>query len=175
MKRASAREKGKGFERAVSSMVVRQFESYGISKIDCYRTPNSGGHPYASKTDPADIQMSAKLQTLFPFSIECKSGYKTDFNLRHFFNKEIKGIELAFLKQTVRSTEKAVGIAKTPMLVIKEDNFPPLVAVPESCSRYWDLLQVPVMTFYYADCQWRMLSFAEFLEFWDRVECGASI
>lgn len=66
MKPGSARAKGSTFERLLAADIVK---ATGCKKRECYRTPLSGGHPFAC---PSDLQLSPRLQERFPFSVEAK-------------------------------------------------------------------------------------------------------
>ena len=119
MKPGGGRDKGALFEREVAKLIIKAFACYGIKRKDCYRTPLSGGHRFASKLDPGDLVVSARMRKLFPFSVEAKH------------HKNITGLEwgallcgndpaelLSWWRQTVRA-------AKTrklePLLVFKQN------------------------------------------------------
>lgn len=72
MRPGGGRAKGAAFERHVAKLIVTAFAGEGITAKDCYRTPLSGGHIHASKSDPGDLVMSRALRKLFPYSVECK-------------------------------------------------------------------------------------------------------
>ena len=113
----------KGFERLVAKMIVETFKDYGITNKDAYRTPMSGGHRYASKTDAGDIVISPRLRKLFPFSVECKC-YAT-VNLAQFlfpvklWKKSWKCSR--WLAQVKAASEKQEEWL-IPLLVFKENN-----------------------------------------------------
>jgi hypothetical protein len=71
-KRINGRSKGNSFERTVAGLIIEAFTDLGIEKKDCYRTPLSGGHRFASKQDPGDLLCSKRLSKLFPYAVECK-------------------------------------------------------------------------------------------------------
>ncbi len=81
MKPGGGRQKGSSFERKVAKLIVATFAQYGITKEDCYRTPGSGGHRFASKKDPGDLVLSPALKKLFPYSVECKHYKELDWTM----------------------------------------------------------------------------------------------
>ena len=83
MSPSGSRRKGKSFER----QIVKLFrESFGLKPEECFRTPNSGGHPYAARTDPGDIQFCPEFRDWFNFHVECKNHRGT--RLEQFFQTE---------------------------------------------------------------------------------------
>src|SRR6202795_408558 len=120
MKAGGGRNKGNGFEREVSRLIVATFESHGVTKDDCYRTPGFGGHLRASKTDPGDLVISKALRRYFNFSVECKF-YKTLDWHRLMSREEHKGHFSVWWEQCVRSA-KAVKGRPVPLLVFKKNN-----------------------------------------------------
>lgn len=122
----------KGFERSIAKMIIETFKDYGITEKDSYRTPMSGGHRYASKTDSGDIVLSPKLRKLLPVSCECKC-YAT-VNLGHFLvpMKEWKKSWQCkqWLAQVVAATERQDGEKLIPLLVFKENNGMIMAAFP---------------------------------------------
>ena len=115
----NGRNKGNGFERVVAGLIVATFERYGISKDDCYRTPGSGGHLRASKTDPGDLVISRKLRKYFNFSVECKFYKSLDWH-RLMSTDKHKGHFSDWWEQCVRSAEAAKG-NPTPLLIFKKN------------------------------------------------------
>lgn len=84
MRPGGGKSKGASFERTVAKLVIKAAcRVLNISKKDIYRTPGSGGHRYASKTDPSDLVISKRLLKRFPFTVECK-WYKS-VNFGHFW------------------------------------------------------------------------------------------
>lgn len=62
-----SRRKGAAYERKIVGL-IRQ--AWGLTSKQCYRTPLSGGHPYASS---ADVTFSPELDGRLDISIECKN------------------------------------------------------------------------------------------------------
>lgn len=63
-----SRVKGSTFERKVIAMILKA-AGPAFTKKDCYRTPMSGGHPFAGESD---LVISPELQVFFPYCVECK-------------------------------------------------------------------------------------------------------
>ena len=119
MKAGNGRLKGNGFERVVAGLIVSTFEQYGITKLDCYRTPGSGGHRFASKVDPGDLVISRKLRKYFNFSVECKFYKSLDWH-RLMSTDKNKGHFSEWWGQCVQSAEAAKG-KPTPLLIFKKN------------------------------------------------------
>ena len=113
MKKGGGRNKGSAFERKVAHMVIRHF---CVSPKDCYRTPLSGGHFAASKTDPGDLVLSPKLVKKFPVSVECKS-YRTLDWPKLLFPEINQGHWGKWWKQCV----KASSGTRHPVLVFQQN------------------------------------------------------
>ena len=123
MKQGGGRAKGSSFERQVAKDVIQAFAKYGVTVKDCYRTPLSGGHFAASRTDPGDLVISPKLAEYFPFSIECKSYAKLDWSL--LFNCPPTSHWAKWLGQSM----KAAG-AKPALVVFKGNRTPVFAMYP---------------------------------------------
>lgn len=121
MKPGMGRLKGSSFERQVAKMVIGAFAEKGVTKLDCFRSPLSGGHYAASQTDPGDLVISPKLAEYFPFSIECKSYAKLDWAL--LFNCPPTSHWTKWMAQCM----KAAG--KKPALVVFKGNRTPVFAM----------------------------------------------
>ena len=111
----NGRTKGSGFERHVAGLIIDAFKEYGIQKEDCYRTPLSGGHRFAAKSDPGDLLMTPKLQALFPFVVECKFYKK--LNWVDLMNPV--GLKSQFGTWWAQATKAAHELSKPPLLVFK--------------------------------------------------------
>lgn len=118
MKPGGGRAKGNNFERHVARLIVQAFREFGIKKIDCYRTPLSGGHLFASRKDPGDLVISPLLRKYFPYSVECKNDKRLD--LERFFipfkQHKKSWPEHQWLDQVLRAT---AGTDLQPLLVFK--------------------------------------------------------
>lgn len=117
MKAGGGRNKGSAFERKVAKLIIATFANKGINKEDCYRTPGSGGHRFASKTDPGDLVLSPALRELFNFSVECKHYAKLDWGVL-LSNRRKKGQFESWWRQCCKA---AVDDA-IPLLVFKRNN-----------------------------------------------------
>lgn len=124
MKKGGGRQKGNRFERQIAGMIIAAFKEHGIEQKDCFRTPLSGGHRFANKTDPGDIQMTARLRELFPFSVECKFWKKV--NLAELLEPLNGGIFAGWWQQAVDAANGCDGGVVAPLLVFKQNNMAPL-------------------------------------------------
>lgn len=129
MRKGGGRNKGNGFERQVAKLVVTAFDCMGVAKKDCYRTPGSGGHKYASKVDPGDLVISKRLRKYFPFHVECKFYRRVElWPLFTSIDKQKKAHKFkGWLAQTVRGNNGKLQ----PMLVWKENQGPIFCLVPQ--------------------------------------------
>lgn len=111
MKAGRGREKGSTFERKLAGDIV---EVTGCEKRECYRTPLSGGHPFAC---PSDLQMSERLRKAFPFSLEAK--HRKNWRLDQLFtgNKEFE----SWLIQSsdAASSDNQIGVKVSPLVVVR--------------------------------------------------------
>lgn len=115
MKKGGGRQKGSGFEREVAKLVIAAFACKGICGEDCYRTPGSGGHKQASKTDPGDLVISRRLQKLFPFAVECKFYKAISMDLLMVPNVK-EGVLSSWWAQAVASAGRRV-----PLLIFRQN------------------------------------------------------
>jgi hypothetical protein len=120
MKAGGGRNKGNGFEREVARMIIKTFATKQIDKDDCYRTPGSGGHLRASRTDPGDLVISRTLRRYFNFSVECKFYRTLDWH-RLMSTDKHKGLFSDWWAQCTRSAAKAKG-KPYPLLVFRKNN-----------------------------------------------------
>ena len=125
MKKGRGRPKGNAFENKIAKTLVKAF---GLKKKDCYRTPGSGGHRQASKTDPGDLVISKRMRKVFPFSVECKH-YKA-VPLYWFFKPEKKRPKQlkSWLSQAETSAKKQKKMY--PLLIFRANNAPIFCALP---------------------------------------------
>lgn len=130
MKPGMGRNKGNGFERETSKTIAHAFRHFHITQKDVYRTPSSGGHKYAKKSDPGDLVISRKLRELFPFSVECKFYRKIDlFKLFEPIEDHVKSSQFKnWLAQTCKTCNGSKKLY--PMLVFKQNQSLVLCAIP---------------------------------------------
>lgn len=127
MKKGGGRAKGNGYENKTAKKVVAAFAAFGIRRKDCYRTPLSGGHKFASQKDPGDLIISKRLEKMFPFSVECKFYKKVKlWALWTPIEDQKKAWKFRIW---LRQARKAAG-KKIPLLVFKENNGPDMCAFP---------------------------------------------
>lgn len=129
MRAGGGAPKGHGFENAVAKMVAAAFTPFGIKREDCYRTPLSGGHPFAGKKDPGDLQMSPQLVELFPYCVECKF-YKKIFLHGLLFPPKTWLKAWNFSKWLKQVCKAAKHTKRIPLLVIKGNNTPEFAILP---------------------------------------------
>src|ERR1700733_13147777 len=111
----NGRRKGSAFERKVAGLIVEAFSGYGITAKDCYRTPLSGGHIHANKTDPGDLVLSARLRAFFCYSTECKSYKKLDWH--KLLSSPVSGEWVNWWQQACRAAGNVSGWHTPPLLV----------------------------------------------------------
>jgi hypothetical protein len=105
MKKGGGRQKGSKFERDCAKAIIDTFACKGITAEDCYRTPGSGGHRFAKKTDPGDLVCSRRLAKLWPYAVECKFYAKVE--LRWLMQSNVKeGLFSSWWAQAVAATPK---------------------------------------------------------------------
>lgn len=64
-----SRNKGNAFERQVAALMIEALAPLNPTKKEIYRTPMSGGHPYAQR---GDLIIDQRLQPYCPFVVEAK-------------------------------------------------------------------------------------------------------
>lgn len=161
----NGRAKGNSFERRVAALVVKAFSSFGITKTDCYRTPLSGGHRFASKVDPGDLVMTKKLRKLFPFHVECKHYRKVElFPLWLMGSKAYKKAWKfrSWIKQASTASEgQAKKFSMAPMVVFKGNGSAPIMCLyPATAAQVHPSIR---LVFKYEGEKWYATTFAEFL------------
>lgn len=111
MKAGRGREKGSAFERKLAADIIG---ITGAEKRECYRTPLSGGHPFAC---PSDLQLSERLRKVFSFSLEAK--HRKNWKLDQLFvgNKEFE----SWLEQSSAAASSAnqIGVKVSPLVVVR--------------------------------------------------------
>jgi hypothetical protein len=110
------RNKGKAFERRIAKDILKAFPNFRPK--DCYRTPMSGGHPFA---DSGDLCVSPSLQKLFPFVCECK--HYRSFSLRDLLPPTKQ------FQSWIGQARGAAAKMHRPWLLIVRGNNTPIYAV----------------------------------------------
>lgn len=105
-----SRNKGNAFERKVAKLIITA-AGEGFSNKDCYRTPLSGGHPFAGSSD---LVMRKRLRRIAPFCVECKH-YK-GWKLEHMFR--LTSVVKGWHKQVLLAVE-ADRYKRMPLLVVR--------------------------------------------------------
>lgn len=136
MQARSRRVKGALFEREVAALVLKLLGP-PFTKKDCYRTPMSGGHRFASKSD---LTVSELLTSVFPFAIECK--HQKTFTPEILFSgtKLIEG----WCEQAVRATKKNYLF---PMVIMKGNRTAVFVALSTGIPKGTRVGELPMGEF----------------------------
>jgi len=138
------RGKGPAFERRIAKDIVKAFRKFGVKQNDCWRSVLSGGHSMSA----GDLRMSAQMEQLFPYAVECKFYKKIE--LENFLIASIKSKEVKWLDQTCEGAEKSAGLRA--LLVMKANNqkiltmrlldydeLKPLDNYIQVLARYWEV------------------------------------
>lgn len=174
MRAGGGKAKGSAFERTLAKMILKSAKRAGhrFSKEDCYRTPMSGGHVYASKENPSDLVISRKLLKLFPFTVEAKFHRK--IGVQHFarpvHKHEKSWPEKRAIDQVLRANEKKKH-KRFPIVLMKENRgeifaittLPAIRAVIPNSG-----FPIHGLRFNYASESWIIVYFKEFLKYWRR-------
>jgi len=107
---ASSKRKGSTFERLVAACILKAAGKQ-FTKKDCYRTPMSGGHPYAGESD---LIISKKLREYFPFVVECK--HRKTWTESHVF--KMTGDMKEFITQVLTAASKD-KFSRAPLLIVR--------------------------------------------------------
>lgn len=115
MRVGGGHSKGSEFERKIAKEIVKAFKRFGITQRDCWRSTMSGGHERAA----GDLELSQKLERLFPFCLEMKHRKKIRWE-NFLLSKDSE--EKRWIKQAVDGANKRKNMA--PALVIRGNNQP---------------------------------------------------
>lgn len=128
MKPGGGRLKGNAYERVVAKLIIKAAGKDFAAK-DCYRTPRSGGHPHAGKSD---LIMSKPLRKRFPFCVECKD--RGNWRVEKMF------IDARDMYSYVRQSRKSARedrYKRIPMVVIKGKRTSNYAAAPMGLLTTW--------------------------------------
>lgn len=161
MRSGGGRAKGNGFERVVSKLILK-YAGSEFTAEDCFRTPLSGGHRFARKKDPGDLQLSPALLKAFPAIVECKR-YR-DVNLEHFLvhKKKSSWQELQWLNQVI--DQAMGGHDLMPVLVMQANRGAILCVTPAGDGH--DEADDGKLVFHYRGTTWILCEFETFMENW---------
>lgn len=146
MRNGGGRAKGAGFENEIAKLIRAVAVEYGFADDCCYRTPSSGGHRFAKKSDPGDLVVSPKLAKYFPFHIECKK--QEIFELMHLLAlpsiRMDSWAEFQWITQSIEAV-KAAKPLRPPMVVCTKNRFPIYAIVDEREWHKWNngFLEIP--------------------------------
>lgn len=137
MRKGGGHAKGAHFEREIAKAIVKAFKKakFKVVQRDCWRSVLSGGHSMSS----GDLEMSAKMEELFPYSVECK--FRKKINWENFLLGNQKSEEVKWLKQAEEGATKRKGLE--PLLVLKANGKKVLVLFPEDSDCEGGLLYGP--------------------------------
>lgn len=151
----ASRNKGCTFERLVASMIIKA-AGKPFTKKDCFRTPLSGGHPYAGESD---LQFTKHLRCVLPFVVECKH-YK-GLKPTQFFSLPNAQISTWMAQVTVAAEKDK--FRRYPMLVMRGNATPIYAAAPQEAWMGWGTglwkTLVPGLTFreYDSEDVWKIV------------------
>ena len=151
MRPAGSSQKGKLYERDIARLIRQAFD---LKDRQVYRTPMSGGHPYASTVDPGDIQFAPDIRDRFPWHVECK--HHADVKISLLFRPEGSRQKFdAWLEQVTSGPGHL-----TPILVFRADrkNWAALPA-----AKYHGVLRQPTLFFYRQGRKWVLVTLDDFL------------
>jgi hypothetical protein len=131
VKPGGGRQKGAMFERHIAKRIVDAFTEFGVTKVDCYRTPSSGGHRYAKEADPGDLVISERLRGVFPFHVECKHHRDVDLWTLLVSPPKKSWKFFHWLRQAIEAT---TSDNLHPMVVFKANSMPILCAIPATIN-----------------------------------------
>lgn len=152
-----SKQKGSDFERLVAKMVLSAFGKEFTQK-DCFRTPMSGGHPFA---DGGDLVISPRLREVFPFVVECKHDktWRPDM----FFS--LTKLVTNWLNQA-RAEEKDERAEGRSLLLVMRGNNTDIYCVARlaTIAQLRGLTNMPQLRFYERQQPFVLTLFREFLE-----------
>lgn len=135
MRKGGGKSKGSAFERDVAKKIVQAFRKQGIKQRECWRSVLSGGH----KISCGDLNMSPRLERLFPYNVECKFYKKIEF--WHFLvpqhHQQKSWVEVQWLRQMEQGQTKRPDLE--PLLVMKQ-NHGPILAMYQSMRSGWRIM-----------------------------------
>ena len=149
MKLGGGRSKGSAFERTVAKQVIAAFAEFGITGEDCYRTPMSGGHRFANKSDPGDLLISKKLAKIFSFAIECKTYRSVPF--AELLQPRTKGTFVKWWAQAKKATANAPNSRLKPLVVFKQNASTVFAIVPDK-TVHVDYFRIRCRTWIDGEC-----------------------
>lgn len=152
LKKGRGHAKGSEFERKIAKEIVKVFKKFGITQRDCWRSTLSGGHSRSA----GDLEMSKKLEEIFPFCLEMKHRKKIRFEN---FLLEKNTEEKRWLIQAEEGAEKRKGM--TPVLVMRANNRP-IYALVGPRSEVHDL--AAEICFQNVEGIWKLLPWKKFLK-----------
>jgi hypothetical protein len=152
-----SRDKGNSFERKVAKLIIAA-AGEGFSNKDCYRTPLSGGHPFAGSSD---LVMRRRLRKLLPFCVECKH-YKT-WKLEHMLR--LTAVVKGWHKQVLHACKKD-RYHRSPLLVIRGRGGLVYASSPVECWTSWGSKMLTGhgnLDYQFKGRRWRLVDFTDAL------------
>lgn len=169
MKPSSIRKKGQDFERSVARDVIHALRGIDPAPTakEIHRTPLSGGHPFAQKSD---LVVSDRLRPFFPFAVECK--HQKIWSPGEFISGPwLRKNEEKWCQQVLRAADDATLV---PLLVMAGNRTETYAALPEDYYRHLFSQEarrgkLPYAIFQSCGIHWRLLLWSAFL---DLLESG---
>lgn len=110
----SSKNKGHSFERDVAALVIEMLSPLDAKKGEVYRTPLSGGHPFA---DQGDLCIAPRLEPFFPFVVECKA-HKT-WSPGDMMSMPLREAEAAWIEQVKTAAQNSKQEGLVPLLIMR--------------------------------------------------------
>lgn len=126
MKKGGGKAKGSGFERQIAKDIIKAFKPFKVEQRDCWRSVLSGGHPMSS----GDLEMSRRMEELFPYSVECK--FRKEIRWENFLLGNAKAEETKWIAQVLDGVKKRPELS--PLLVLKANHCKALVICTRGIS-----------------------------------------
>ncbi len=154
----NSKRKGNAFERLIGKQILEAAGS-SYSKVDCFRTPQSGGH--AQYSQKSDLTTSKRLQRIFPFVPEGK--HRRHFRLEHVFTMTK---DFASYLDQAQASCKHEGNARNPLVVIRGHGGLIYAAGRAGDLRRYDAsltVTVPHLLFLHRGTPWVLVRFSDLL------------
>jgi hypothetical protein len=149
--------KGSNFENQTAKDVIAALAPIEALREEIFRTPLSGGHPYAPS---GDLIVADRIRPFFPFTVECKN-WKT-WKAGSFWAPRQQ--DISWLDQTLREAEDGPE-GNRPLLVCKGNATGSFAVIPkrEFESLQWSVQFVPRMVFRDKGRIWIQVPWVDFL------------
>lgn len=149
--------KGSTFENQTAKDVIAALAPQNAQRDEIFRTPLSGGHPYAPS---GDLIVADRLRPWFPFTVECKNW--KSWKAGSFWNPRKQ--DISWLNQTMRECEDGPD-GNRPLLVCKGNLTGSFAIIPKRAfdSLQWATPFVPRFLFKVGGRVWVQIAWEDFL------------